>query len=100
MDTADADETHEIIALSSSYATVVNILGIAKNTSGSSTTGFFDGNWSNINATDRIFYSGGSSYHGAFDGAFARLVPNDVSGSAWDLRGRCAVRRSVVLSAE
>lgn len=100
MDTADADETHGIIALSSSYATVVNILGIAKNTNGSSTTGFFDGNWSNINATDRIFYSGGDSDRGAVDGAFARAVYTVVSHSYWDLRGRCAVRRSVVLSAE
>lgn len=69
----------------------VNILGIATEAGG----GYPDGQWSNTSAS-RVFYAGGLSLYGAFDGVFARSVFTDASLSTWYRRGRCAVRKSVV----
>lgn len=99
MATTDADITHSYPTnLSQTYAKNVDMLGICIETGSSSTSGYFDGNWSNTNS-DRIFYAGGTSTYGAIDGPFARFVLNDAAASYWNQRGRCAVRRSVVTAA-
>ena len=96
MATSDADETHAIISLSGTYAKNVNKLGLCSETGGSASSGFFDSNWSNTGANDRIMYVGGLSHHGSFDGAFARNVRDAATTSHWSLRGRGALRKSVV----
>lgn len=99
MATTDADITHTYPTnLNQTYAKNVDMLGICIETGGSSTSGYFDGNWSNTNS-DRIFYAGGNSYNGALGGPFARVVTDDAADSYWLRRGRCAVRRSVVTAA-
>lgn len=99
MATTDADITHTYPTnLSGTYAKNVDMLGICIETGGSSTSGYFDGNWSNNNS-DRIFYAGGDSAGGALDGPFARRVGGAAASSTWGPRGRCAVRRSVVTAA-
>ena len=95
----DADDDHTYPTdLSASYAKEVNLLGIAKDKNGSSTTGFYNGNWSNTE-NDRIFYAGGTTNIGVLCGAFARDVNYDVSFACWDQRGRCAMRKSSVVAA-
>lgn len=96
---ADCEETHTILATSQTYAKNVNILGILSETGGSSTSGFYDGNWSNIGERNRILYVGGFSITGVLDGVLARSVGSAVSTYVWDPRGRCAVRKSAVVSA-
>ena len=92
----DADETFTISSTSSTYAKNVNALGVLTELGGSSSSGFYDGNWSNITVGERILYCGGSSYHGSLGGPFARGLTDDVTTSAWNLRSRCGVRKSVV----
>lgn len=95
----DADDDHTYLTdLSGSYAREVNLLGIAKDKNGSSTTGFYDGNWSNT-SDDRIFYAGGPASNGVICGAFARDVASGVTYAYWDRRGRCAMRKSSVIPA-
>ena len=96
MATSDADETHAIISLSGTYAKNVNKLGLCSETGGSASSGFFDGNWSNTGANDRIMYVGGDSGDGSLDGAFARTVNSAAPNSGWGRRGRGALRKSVV----
>ena len=81
--------------LSETYAKNVSELGIATEGGGSSSSGFFDGNWSNT-SDDRIFYAGGDSGNGALCGPFARDVNNDAANAGWDRRGRVALRKSEV----
>ena len=81
--------------LSETYAKNVSELGIATEGGGSSSSGFFDGNWSNT-SDDRIFYAGGNSYDGAICGPFARGVDDDASDADWHRRGRVAIRKSEV----
>ena len=76
--------------LSETYAKNVSELGIATEGGGSSSSGFFDGNWSNT-SDDRIFYAGGISNRGAFCGPFARNVNNDAANANWNQRGRVAI---------
>lgn len=99
MATSNADETHSIIALSGTYAKNVNKLGICSETGGSASSGFYDGNWSNITAISRILYVGGNSNSGSLDGPFARSVGADAAYSDWNRRGRGALRKSVVVAA-
>lgn len=98
-DIADCDLTFSILPTSGTYAKEVNILGVLTATGGSDTSGFFDGNWSNVGASDRILYVGGRSTDGSFCGAFARNLPADVPHSGWGLRARGAMRKSAVVSA-
>ena len=99
MATTDADITHTYPTnLNQTYAKNVDMLGICIEAGGSSTSGYFDGNWSNANS-DRIFYAGGDSSGGALGGPFARSVNLVAAASGWGQRGRCAVRRSVVTAA-
>ena len=83
--------------LSEAYAKNVSELGIATESGGSASSGFFDGNWSNT-SDDRVFYAGGDSYNGSLCGPFARAVSNAAAYAAWDLRGRVALRKSEVLA--
>ena len=95
----DCEATHDYPTdLSTTYAKNVSELGIATESGGSDSSGFFDGSWSNT-STARIFYAGGDSYAGSFCGPFARAVVNDAANAAWSLRGRCALRKSEVASA-
>ena len=59
---------------------------------GSSTTGFYDGNWSST-YDDRMFYAGGASSNDSVCGAFARYLNISVGGETWGLRARCAMNR-------
>ena len=99
MSTDDADEEFTILATSNTYAKNVNVLGIPTDTGGSASSGFYDGNWSNITTTQRILYVGGASSDGVVDGPFARYVRDVVSISGWVRRGRGALKKSVVVSA-
>ena len=81
--------------LSETYAKNVSELGIATEGGGSTSSGFFDGNWSST-SDDRIFYAGGGSGNGAICGPFARYVITDAAPARWDLRGRVALRKSEV----
>ena len=83
--------------LSEAYAKNVSELGIATESGGSASSGFFDGNFSNT-SDDRIFYAGGDSADGSICGPFARYVSNAAAYAAWDLRGRVALRKSEVLA--
>ena len=95
----DCEATHDYPTnLSATYAKNVSELGIATEGGGSDSSGFFDGNWSNT-STARIFYAGGTSDSGSLDGPFARYVYNDASTADWSRRGRCAMRKSEVVSA-
>lgn len=95
----DCEESYTIPALSSAYAKNVNILGICSETGGSATSGFFDGNWSNISAQNFLTYVGGDSGNGVLAGGFARHLNTAVSYSTWTQRGRCALRKSAVVPA-
>ena len=99
LDTTKADETFEIVATSTNYAKNVSVLGVALDTKGSSSTGFYDGNWSNIGANQRVLYVGGDAGGGVLVGSFARYLNNAVSSSYWSLRGRGAMKKSKVVSA-
>ena len=95
----DCEATHDYPTnLSATYAKNVSELGIATEGGGSDSSGFFDGNWSNT-STARIFYAGGNSDNGSLDGPFARAVGDDASDAYWRQRGRCAMRKSEVVSA-
>lgn len=59
---------------------------------GSSTTGFYDGNWSSA-STGVVFYVGGGSDDGSDCGAFARSLDAAASDSYWSQRARCAMNR-------
>lgn len=97
--TTNADETHKIVACSGTYAKNVNKLGLLTESGGSSSSGFYDGHWSNVTANDRIMYVGGCSGIGLIDGVFSRYVSCAASDSGWTLRGRGAIRRSKVSAA-
>ena len=93
---ADCEGTFTITATSSTYAKNVNELGVLTQSGGSASSGFYDGNWSNTSQDNRILYCGGNSIYGSLVGPFARVLDIDVSGAAWHLRGRCAMKKSVV----
>ena len=93
---ADCEGTFTITATSSTYAKNVNELGVLTQSGGSASSGFYDGNWSNISQGNRILYCGGDSDSGSIDGPFARSLDFGVSGAYWHLRGRCAMKKSVV----
>lgn len=93
MDLADADVTMTYLTnTGGTYCKNVDFFTMPIEAGGSSTSGFYDGNWSNT-SNDRIFYVGGSSNHGSNCGAFARDLTYDASGSAWSRRARCAMNR-------
>ena len=93
---ADCEGTFTITATSSTYAKNVNELGVLTQSGGSASSGFYDGNWSNISQGNRILYCGGDSGCGSIDGPFARYLGDDVSNANWTRRGRCAMKKSVV----
>ena len=96
LNTSKADETFTIVSTSGTYAKNVNALGVLTESGGSSSSGFYDGNWSNTGSTDRILYCGGYSGTGSLVGPFARHLYIDSADSYWALRSRCGVRKSVV----
>lgn len=96
LDTTKADETFEVVTLGGSYAKNVSVLGVALDTKGSSSTGFYDGNWSNTSANQRVLYVGGPAGNGVLAGPFARALFYDVSYSNWSQRGRGAMKKSKV----
>ena len=93
MDLADADVTMTYLTnTGGTYCKNVDFFTMPIEAGGSTTTGFYDGNWSNT-YSDRIFYAGGASDAGLFCGAFARRVTSDVTAADWDRRARCAMNR-------
>ena len=89
----DADVTMTYLTnTSSTYCKNVDFFTMPIEAGGSSTSGFYDGNWSNT-YTERVFYVGGASDAGSFCGAFARRLNHDASYSYWPLRARCAMNR-------
>ena len=74
------------------YPKNVNFYTMAVETGGSTTSGFYDIQYSNT-SNDRVFYAGGTSFDGAFCGAFARGVYDDASVASWLRRARCAMNR-------
>ena len=89
----DADVTMSYLTnTNGSYMKNVDFFTMPIEVGGSTTSGFYDGNWSNT-YNDRIFYAGGSSGAGAICGAFARRVDSAASSAAWVLRARCAMNR-------
>lgn len=89
----DADVTMTYLTnTSNTYCKNVDFFTMPIEAGGSSTTGFYDGNWSST-ANDRVFYAGGSSDYGSSCGAFARGLYYDASFSYWSRRARCAMNR-------
>ena len=89
----DADVTMTYLTnTSSTYCKNVDFFTMPIEAGGSSTSGFYDGNWSNT-YTERVFYVGGDSTNGSLCGAFARILHIDASHSTWALRARCAMNR-------
>lgn len=89
----DADVTMTYITNTSNmYCKNVDFFTMPIEAGGSSTTGFYDGNWSST-ANDRVFYAGGPSDRGSLCGAFARALDTAASGSGWIRRARCAMNR-------
>ena len=89
----DADVTMTYLTnTSGTYCKNVDFFTMPIEAGGSSTSGFYDGNWSNT-YTERVFYVGGTSYSGSICGAFARDMNYVASGSAWHRRARCAMNR-------
>ena len=93
MDLADADVTMTYLTnTGGTYCKNVDFFTMPIEAGGSTTTGFYDGNWSNT-YSDRIFYAGGNSGDGLFCGAFARVVTDAVTNVHWAQRARCAMNR-------
>lgn len=93
MDLADADVTMTYLTnTSGTYCKNVDFFTMPIEAGGSTTTGFYDGNWSNT-YSDRIFYAGGYSDDGLLCGAFARSVDVGVTYAYWHQRARCAMNR-------
>ena len=89
----DADVTMSYLTnCSGTYCKNVDFFTMPIEAGGSSTTGFYDGNWSSA-STGRVFYVGGASYDGSACGAFARTLDGAASYSYWILRARCAMNR-------
>ena len=87
----DADVTMTYLTnTGGTYCKNVDFFTMPIEAGGSSTTGFYDGNWSST-SNDRVFYAGGSSDNGSYCGAFARHLGNAASSSSWNLRARCAM---------
>lgn len=91
LDNADVTMTY-LTNCDGTYMKNVDFFTMPIEAGGGSSSGFCDGNWSNI-ANDRIFYSGGTSYSGVVSGPFARYVYLDASAAYWNGRGRCALNR-------
>lgn len=91
LDDADVTMTY-LTNTSGTYCKNVDFFTMPIEAGGSSTSGFYDGNWSNT-YTERVFYVGGSSYGGSNCGAFARIVDVDASIAYWSHRARCAMNR-------
>lgn len=96
---SNADESHKILATSGTYAKNINKVGVLSESGGSSSSGFYDGQWSSVGSSSRAMYVGGTSSDGALDGVFSRDVNHDASTTRWYRRGRGALRRSVVTPA-
>ncbi len=89
----DADVTMSYLTnCSGTYCKNVDFFTMPIETGGSTTTGFYDGNWSSA-STGHVFYAGGPSPDGSDCGAFARILGTDASLSSWILRARCAMNR-------
>ncbi|MGM9703188.1 MAG: hypothetical protein ACI3YZ_06540 [Prevotella sp.] len=91
LDNADVTMTY-LTDLNGTYCKNVDFYTMPIEKGGSSSSGFYDGNWSNT-LNDRVFYAGGDSYYGVICGPFARNVDNDASRAYWGRRGRCALNR-------
>ena len=93
MSLTDADVTGTYPTnMSGSYITKMDLWGVPTAINGSSSTGLYDGGWSNT-GTSRVAYLGGASHHGALDGSWARDFNGDAGASAWLLRGRLTLVR-------
>ena len=89
----DADVTMTYLTnTGGTYCKNVDFFTMPIEAGGSSTTGFYDGNWSST-SNDRVFYVGGDSGNDSNCGAFARFLSYDASISGWSLRARCAMNR-------
>lgn len=89
----DADVTMSYLTnCRGTYCKNVDFFTMPIEAGGSSTSGFYDGNWSNT-SNDRVFYAGGASSVGSACGAFARNLDYGASGAAWTRRARCAMNR-------
>ena len=89
----DADVTMSYLTnCNGTYCKDVDFFTMPIEAGGSSTTGFYDGNWSSA-STSCVFYVGGASYIGSGCGAFARSLAGDASISYWAFRARCAMNR-------
>lgn len=91
LDNADVTMTY-LTNCGGTYMKNVDFFTMPIEAGGGSSSGFCDGNWSNI-YTERVFYSGGSSGSGVICGPFARYVTDAASIAAWGRRGRCALNR-------
>lgn len=89
----DADVTMTYLTnTGSTYCKNIDFFTMPIEAGGSSTSGFYDSNWSNT-YTERVFYAGGDSDGGSGCGAFARAVNGAASYANWDPRARCAMNR-------
>ena len=94
-DKDQADITGIIPSMSSNYISKIDLYGVPTkaDSSGTSSTGFYDGAWSDTASNSRIAYLGGDSDGGAVDGVFARNFINDASYEYWNQRGRLTMNR-------
>lgn len=93
MSLTDADVTGTYPTnMSASYITKMDLWGVPTAINGSSSTGLYDGGWSNT-GTSRVAYLGGGSIGGAIDGSWARSFAYDAGSSDWNLRGRLTLVR-------
>ena len=89
----DADVTMTYLTnASSTYCKNIDFYTMPIEAGGSSTSGFYDGNWSDTGSS-RVFYVGGASYSGSGCGSFARYLGIDASALGWGRRARCAMNR-------
>ena len=89
----DADVTMTYLTnTEGTYCKNIDFFTMPIEAGGSSTSGFYDGNWSTT-ANDRIFYVGGTSYYGSMWGTFARHMGSGASSALWGHRVRCAINR-------
>ena len=89
----DADVTMTYLTnTGGTYCKNVDFFTMPIEAGGSSTTGFYDGNWSST-SNDRVFYVGGASINGSVCGAFARILNYGASYAYWYRRARCAMNR-------